>query len=666
MRRDTEANHRRRSIKNMPICLFFDGLEARNLLSTFTVTSVADSGPGSLRQAILDANDSPGMDQIAFNTPGPDYPTIRPLSPLPAATDPVLIDATTEPGFPGRPVVTLDGSLDASGADGLVVLGGRSTVRGLVVTDFGGYGIILSEGGGDSVQGNYVGVDVTGENSRPNRGGGILILGASNNTIGSAAASGGNVLSGNGGDGLRIVGVTPGLTTSQAAGNEILANFIGLDSTGATRIGNAEDGIHLIRANANAIGGTGFGLGNVVSGNAAKGIEIDGDPSYAAGSGGFNRVQGNVVGTNRAGLLGLGNGLEGIRVGASANTIGGLVSGAPNVIANNGSAGVAVEAQRVPVLSNAIYGNSGLGIDLVSDSPGANSGQNAPTISSLVRKGQAVTIAGSLVGAATTTYSLQLFSNPAGENQARMFLGSSVATTGASGRADIFLSIATGVPIGGNVTATATDAAGDTSELSITILVPPQVVDLVLSPDRSQITVDYSTPMDPSRTADPRDYTVTAPRPVGIRGITLSADGRSATIALKKAISLGTFAHVAIDGSSTAAVTNVQGLPLDGDGDGQPGGKYHGTVAVATKLHYTDAADHAVTLQLSSGGLAEAYRASNGNAETVRLYGAIAGRSVLSGSVKGRHAQTPIRALIGLNGAINRLTNPPFVIGLET
>ena len=97
---------------------------------------------------------------------------MRPLSPLPAATDPVMIDGTTEPGFPGRPVVTLDGSHESTGGDGLVLLGGQSTVRGLVITNFGGYGVVLSQGGGDTVEGNYIGVDITGEKvaAEPGRG----------------------------------------------------------------------------------------------------------------------------------------------------------------------------------------------------------------------------------------------------------------------------------------------------------------------------------------------------------------------------------------------------------------------------------------------------------------------------------------------------------------
>ena len=636
-------------------------LERRALLATFSVVNVADSGPGSFRQAIVDANATPGRDSIVFNTPLPALAVFRPTSPLPSITDPVSIDATTEPGYVDRPIVTLDGQVAGPNANGLVFLGGQSTLRGMAVTGFGGYGVILSQGGGDSLQGNYIGVDVTGEASVPNRSGGVLILGGSNNTIGSPTSGGGNVISGNGGDGLRIAGPTPGLSTLPASGNQILANFVGLDSTGTNRIGNALDGIHLINATANAIGGTGFGLGNLISGNAGNGLEIEGDASYAAATGGFNRVQGNTIGTDRQTHAGLGNAQDGVRVAASANTIGGSVGGAANLIANNAGDGVRVAAQRVPILSNAIFGNAGVGIALWSNA--ANGGQKPPTIASLTGNGNSVVVTGTIEGAPGVAEFIQFFGNFPGETQARNFLGSAYVTPSGSGFTAFSFNIPNGVPVGGNVTATVTDQVGDTSPLSATQADAPRVLDVALSPNRTEITVNFSTLMDSSTTSDPRNYRVNAPRAVAIRQVTHATDGLSISILLKKAIPTGTFGLLSIVAGSGAGVTSSQGVMLDGDGDGQPGGAFHGSVAVASNIHYTDAARHAVSLQLAHGGVIEAYRSTNGNAQTVRLYGAIAGRSVLSGSVKGKNAVTPIAVLSGLNGANNRLTNPPFQIG---
>ena len=401
----------------------------------------------------------------------------------------------------------------------------------------------------------------------------------------------------------------------------------------------------------------------MISGNARHGIEIEGDPSAASASGGFNRVQGNYIGVEpRAGQAGLGNGLDGVLVSASANTIGGQVSGAPNVISGNLGNGVGIAAQGVPVLSNSIYGNGGLGIDLLGGAPAANGGLNAPRILSITRSGAAATVSGSFAGAASSPYTLQFFSNPAGENQARTFLGTLNVTTGADGQTPFLVQVPTGVPVGGNVTVTATDRNGDTSELSNTAAGGPEVLDLVLSPSRNQITVNFSEAMDPTQAADPRSYVVTAPRAVAIRSVTLSADGRTAIITLKKAVPTGTFARVSINSASRPGLVSVQGVSLDGNADGQPGGSYVGRVAVGPKVGYTDASGHSVKLQVSKGGVAEVYRESNGNAQSVRLYGTTTGRSILSGTVKGKKAQTPIAVLI-LSGAINQLTNPPFIVG---
>src|SRR5438445_1734252 len=75
-------------------------LEERRLLATFFVVNTNDSGAGSLRQAILDANSNPnsgGPDFIDFNIPGAGVHTISPTSALPTITDPVTIDGYSQP-----------------------------------------------------------------------------------------------------------------------------------------------------------------------------------------------------------------------------------------------------------------------------------------------------------------------------------------------------------------------------------------------------------------------------------------------------------------------------------------------------------------------------------------------------------------------------------------
>src|SRR5262249_43906113 len=113
--------------------LTVEALEDRCLLSVFGVTTVADAGPGSLRQAILDSNATPGTDTIAFNIGGGGMQVIQPTSALPPTSDPVVIDGTTQPGFTGSPLIVLNGNAAGADVSGLTIEGGNSTVQGLAV-----------------------------------------------------------------------------------------------------------------------------------------------------------------------------------------------------------------------------------------------------------------------------------------------------------------------------------------------------------------------------------------------------------------------------------------------------------------------------------------------------------------------------------------------------
>jgi hypothetical protein len=141
------------------------GLEPPAWSATFTVTNTNDSGAGSLRQAILDANATPGTDTINFNIPPGGVQTIAPLTLLPSITSPVIIDGTTQPGYSGTPLVELNGfhftgQFGCSGT-GLFITAGNSTVQGLMINSWG-TGISLDANGNNVVQGNYLGLDATG------------------------------------------------------------------------------------------------------------------------------------------------------------------------------------------------------------------------------------------------------------------------------------------------------------------------------------------------------------------------------------------------------------------------------------------------------------------------------------------------------------------------
>ena len=128
--RNTRLRRRRR--------LTLEQFEARQLLSIFSVTNNGDTGTGTLRQAINDANNNPGPDLIDFNLAA-NQRTIVPLSALPALTDAgTVIDGTKQPGYSGLPLVKIDGSSAGTNVVGFQLQGGSSGIKGLVIGGFGG------------------------------------------------------------------------------------------------------------------------------------------------------------------------------------------------------------------------------------------------------------------------------------------------------------------------------------------------------------------------------------------------------------------------------------------------------------------------------------------------------------------------------------------------
>jgi hypothetical protein len=282
--------------------------------------STADSGPGTLRQAILDANAAPGRDTIAFAI-ADGARTIRPTSALPAILDPVTIDGTTQPEFAGRPIIELDGSV-AGTASGLVLDAPGNTVRGLVINRFSAHGIYIrnedffealaTPHGSDLIAGNYIGTDLTGTIGRGNGMDGIAIFRASNNVIGGTAPSDRNVISGNGLNGIRmqggsIPGPIPGTMSfySGADGNTVLGNVIGVDAALTRPLGNAFNGVLISQGAGNTIGGTAPGAGNIIAFNHLAGILALGDSgtvirsNIVAGNAGVLTVQAAALTTIR-------------------------------------------------------------------------------------------------------------------------------------------------------------------------------------------------------------------------------------------------------------------------------------------------------------------------------------------------------------------------------
>src|SRR5215203_498113 len=181
--------------------------------TTFTVKNTNDTGVGSLRQAMFDANVTPGADVINFDIPGTGVKTIAPASPLPTITGPVTINGYSQTGaHPNTRAVGSDAVLkiELNGAgvpdgDGLVIKASNSTVKGLIVNRSSNSGIVISGSGatGNRVVGNYIGTDASGTQKLGNSLCGVCIYGA-NNTVGGATAAERNVISGNTLDGVRI------------------------------------------------------------------------------------------------------------------------------------------------------------------------------------------------------------------------------------------------------------------------------------------------------------------------------------------------------------------------------------------------------------------------------------------------------------------------------
>ncbi len=471
-RRAQQHVHRRRRLE-------MESLEQRAMLAVFTVTNTMDAGAGSLRQAMIDANALAGADDIMFNIAGAGPHTIALTSALPFITDPVTIDGYTQPGSSPNTAafgsvldtvlqIELDGFNAGAGVQGLRVQANNTTIRGLAINRFSLSGIRL-EGADNVVAGNFIGTDVSGQNTRGNGLDGVFVNNVANNRVGGPNPADANLISGNGRDGIFVFNIN-------ADGNTIEGNYVGTDRDGDTDLGNLGCGIEIVGGidnvvRSNLVSGNGDGA-DPVTGN---GIRLDAPETQGT------IIEDNLVGTDRTGMLPVGNSSDGIEIEDASNT---LVRN--NTIGYNGNAGVIVVDQsgmalRNAIRQNSIFNNTDLGIDLANngvtpndvDDPdiGPNLLQNFPVITSAVINGLMLDITYSVPSIAPNSafaFLLDFFIADSDNQEGQSFLGTDIYFAPGVQVASVPLGSIVG---GTRVLATATDADGNTSEFSATATV---------------------------------------------------------------------------------------------------------------------------------------------------------------------------------------------------
>ena len=214
-------------------------------------------------------------------------------------------------------------------------IGGAATTLGNVISGNSGAGISIggASASADVVLGNFIGTNPAGSAALPNGGSGVLIAGGTGHVVGGTLAAARNVISGNGGFGVEFN--TAAATPTHVA---VQGNFIGTDASGTASLGNTMGGV-LAMGTGQTIGGVTAGAGNLISGNAASGVLVGG-----AGSAGLV-VAGNLIGVDNSGVTALPNGMFGIDVQAGTGlTIGGTAVTARNVVSGNSIQGVVLNA----------------------------------------------------------------------------------------------------------------------------------------------------------------------------------------------------------------------------------------------------------------------------------------------------------------------------------
>jgi hypothetical protein len=500
------------------------------LAADFTVTSTNTSGPGSLSQAITEANNTAEANRILFNIPGDGVRRIDvSQNPLPPLMRDLVIDGYSQPGAQPNTLsvgdnavilIQIDGSGSKVPLTGLSLSGIRSprgeyfpahyTIKGLSLTGFAAqgplppgycgpdkvkhsYAISVGTVYSAAIVGNFVGVLPDGETPVPNDRG-ILLPGhpdstmtVNNTVVGGSDLASRNVISGQSDYGV-------------SGGGLVQGNYIGTNAKGTNPIANA---IGIQADDAMIIGGTAAGVGNLISGNATA-VQV----------GGFNYCMGAVSSVPSAGVLIQGNsiGVASVDVYVEPNGYYALPNGSSitivgsnnvithNLIKFNDSGVIVMSGTGNQISQNAISLNRGLGIDLGGDGvtpndpndvdSGPNNLQNFPLITSASitqadRFGfdWVATVGGTLQSTPNSTFRIELFANavagPLGYGEGRLYFGTTNVSTDANGNASFSIrSPVNGFPGYRAFSVTATDSSDNTSEFSPAFFPAAQVLNL--------------------------------------------------------------------------------------------------------------------------------------------------------------------------------------------
>jgi titin len=356
------------------------GTDATGTNALGNITGVGAAYPHTIVGNLISGN------QVGISGPGNN--SQYPASIFQVQGNLIGTDATGMHRIPNGTGILLSGA-------GNALIGGTTAATRNVISGNSGDGVYVGAGG-MVIQGNYIGTDISGMTALGN-GIGVVIAGGINGTVGGIVPGAGNLISGNnigiqggviqgnligtdatgthalgnsiGIGGADLIGGTTSTARNIISGNgigirsgvaPIEGNYIGTDITGTMAVGN-NDGIWVTTGF--TVGGTIPGAGNVISGNADAGIRGFGDG---------NQIQGNLIGTDYTGTKSLGNGSYGIdfQDGGNNNLIGGLVTGARNIISGNGI-GIFIQSTS-SASGNVIEGNY-IGTDITGTTAVGNS-----------------------------------------------------------------------------------------------------------------------------------------------------------------------------------------------------------------------------------------------------------------------------------------------------